>query len=735
MTIVNLKYRRIDGVNPEGVLITSGLVDVTPAYRSDTGSGQMTTITESFPVGSSITLAAGTYLFRLRASDGHGGRLKDEGVYRLVPASGTFDVDDLVETNPVVGSVTQSDVAAMIQAAVAGLIVGPGGTPTGSGPGGAFVIADVTDSTTTGRAVVKAVDPAAGRTALSAAAATHTHGVTDLTATGTRSGTTFLRGDNTWSAISGVVAGSVEWDNVANKPATFPPTTPIPQASVTGLATLASTVASNSASIAALSTGQTATAQEMIWNGNTTSTNATAYGAYDVTRTIHNFRGARNPLDAGYTMTTNDFWFQPEVLPVDPDPTPPTTITLTVTDKTTTGFRVNWTAVPGSTGYRVSRNAGGGGTEQPWPTTPAGTATDGPDVRFRDIIYLVAGATYVCTVQALPSNITASVTVNLNAATPPTEPLPPPTTTGDNKYGFMVFLGSGTAGVDQDIAGIKAAGGTWARLGMYNAGSFNASGVFVPTTATWDHFKYACQTAKAAGLKVIWDAADTLRISSTLTDAQWIVWQKSMWKYMAQTLGPWVDAWQIFNEHDGRHIRDFSPVPTLTTAYLTFFRDALQGARNSIREHHTGPVGTTVFGYPMDAARLAKWFQFHDAVSGQMDYIGLHAYPEFNGAVLTDYVNQVYARYNKPVAVLEFGVPDAGGYGTPPLYLRVGDGIVIQNNALLACGKSKFLCNTLFSLRNRVQGGTGEGGFGILDNNWAKKAYWQTVVNSIARWN
>jgi hypothetical protein len=174
-----LKYRRIDGVNPEGTLVTSGLVEVTPAYRTDTTQGQLTTVAQTFPVGQSITLAGGTYLFKLRASDGHGGRLKDEGVYRLVPASGTFDVDDLAEVTPTVTGTTQSDVAAMIAAAISGVV---GGTPTGSGPGGAFVIQDVTDSTVVGKAVVKAVDAAAGRTAIGAAPTVSPTFTTSLTA-------------------------------------------------------------------------------------------------------------------------------------------------------------------------------------------------------------------------------------------------------------------------------------------------------------------------------------------------------------------------------------------------------------------------------------------------------------------------------------------------------------------------------------------------------------------------
>jgi hypothetical protein len=168
MTTVNLKYRRIDGVNPEGTLVTSGLVEVTPAYRTDTTQGQLTTIADTFAVGSTITLAGGTYLFKLRASDGHGGRLKDEGVYRLVPNTGTFDVDDLTEVTPSASGMSISDVQALINTAVAGITAG---APTGTGPGGAFISNDVTDTTPVGRSVMKAVDATAGRTAIGAAAA------------------------------------------------------------------------------------------------------------------------------------------------------------------------------------------------------------------------------------------------------------------------------------------------------------------------------------------------------------------------------------------------------------------------------------------------------------------------------------------------------------------------------------------------------------------------------------
>ena len=68
----------------------------------------------------------------------------------------------------------------------------------------------ISDSTVTGRSVVTAVDAAAGRTALSAAADTHTHAAADITSgtlgtarlgSGTANSNTFLRGDSSWAAV------------------------------------------------------------------------------------------------------------------------------------------------------------------------------------------------------------------------------------------------------------------------------------------------------------------------------------------------------------------------------------------------------------------------------------------------------------------------------------------------------------------------------------------------------
>ncbi len=94
----------------------------------------------------------------------------------------------------------------------------------GAEPAGAVATHDANTTahgmTATGRGILQAASAAAVRTllglgtaALSAlgdfAAAIHTHGVADMTATGTRDATTFLRGDNTWAIPAGGRGGEI----------------------------------------------------------------------------------------------------------------------------------------------------------------------------------------------------------------------------------------------------------------------------------------------------------------------------------------------------------------------------------------------------------------------------------------------------------------------------------------------------------------------------------------------
>lgn len=87
----------------------------------------------------------------------------------------------------------------------------PAGATGPQGPAGA----GAADATTTSKGSVQLAGDLAGTAAAPTvpglagkAAASHTHGVADLTATGTKSATTFLRGDNTWAVPAGGAAAT-----------------------------------------------------------------------------------------------------------------------------------------------------------------------------------------------------------------------------------------------------------------------------------------------------------------------------------------------------------------------------------------------------------------------------------------------------------------------------------------------------------------------------------------------
>lgn len=80
----------------------------------------------------------------------------------------------------------------------------------------ALLSTQIIDTTTVGRAVMTAADAAAARTAIDAAATSHTHAAGDITsgiigtarlATGTADSTTYLRGDQTWATVAAAGVG------------------------------------------------------------------------------------------------------------------------------------------------------------------------------------------------------------------------------------------------------------------------------------------------------------------------------------------------------------------------------------------------------------------------------------------------------------------------------------------------------------------------------------------------
>lgn len=134
--------------------------------------------------------------------------------YRIVPSSGTpVNWEDCTQTP---GPGSTPDVPSALEARVTALEAA-----LGSVSGGASTTGGITDMPAPMKTFNQSASYSAARTTLGVAAASHTHGVNDLTATGTKDGTKFLRDDNTWVVPS--TGGAPAWADVTGKPSTFPP--------------------------------------------------------------------------------------------------------------------------------------------------------------------------------------------------------------------------------------------------------------------------------------------------------------------------------------------------------------------------------------------------------------------------------------------------------------------------------------------------------------------------------
>ena len=171
--------------------------------------------------------------------------------FRMVTGSGPVAWESLPLSTGPTGEAAPTNTQALINADLYAQIAGFAG-------GGATNLAGITNMSTDGRTLLLTPNSfSTMRGLLGAAPTSHTHvATTDLTATGTKNTTTFLRGDNTWAAPP--AAGSPAWTDITGKPSTFPPTLPITQSDVTGLA--AALTAANSAASAATAAAAAATA-------------------------------------------------------------------------------------------------------------------------------------------------------------------------------------------------------------------------------------------------------------------------------------------------------------------------------------------------------------------------------------------------------------------------------------------------------------------------------------------
>jgi hypothetical protein len=344
----------------------------------------------------------------------------------------------------------------------------------------------------------------------------------------------------------------------------------------------------------------------------------------------------------------------------------------------------------------------------------------------------LAGAT-ITSIAFGQGGVSAASVEGAGDCTPTPTPSPTPSSTptpGSGKnLGAMVFVRQ--SDFARDVAATVAAGFTWIRMdipiGVYGSVS---NGKFLPSASMVTFYRQAAEQAKAAGLKIVLVMA-AMYNSNAWSEAQFRDYNGQYVRSVSQSIGGLVDLWQIFNEHDGRDYRNHAPVD-LTVAYLTRMRDTLAQLRTALRQYSPAPVTTTPFGYPVNQARYDKWVKFFDGVGASLDVICVHAYPEKSQTTINlvpTYMSNLRNRYGKPVGILEFGLPSVTGYGTPA---QVGAAVAAQIAAIMSC--DPFVA-TVYQLRDRgVSTTNGELAFGVLNNDWTKKQYYDAVTTEVRKW-
>lgn len=294
--------------------------------------------------------------------------------------------------------------------------------------------------------------------------------------------------------------------------------------------------------------------------------------------------------------------------------------------------------------------------------------------------------------------------------------------------GMMVFVAQSTWA--QDLAETVATGAGWIRMDIPIGPYGNLTGsVFTPDTTQAAFYNQACQQAKAAGLKICLDIGALYPVSGS--EATYNTNNAAYLRSISQNIGQYVDLWQVFNENDGSDYRTQTGI-TMDQPYLDRFAVAMASARTALQQYSTAPVTTNPFGYPVDEARYTRWQTFYDTVGASCDVIGVDAYPEKSATNISNiplFLNRFKARYGKPVAVLEFGLPSVASYGT---YTEVGQTIVDQIAAVMSADP---LCAALYEVRDRGTDTTdGEDMFGLMDINFNHKSYYGAVQTEVLSW-
>lgn len=272
----------------------------------------------------------------------------------------------------------------------------------------------------------------------------------------------------------------------------------------------------------------------------------------------------------------------------------------------------------------------------------------------------------------------------------------------------------------------------WVRFNLMSEEVTNAG-----TTASvdWNEdnlavYDEAVNYAKAQGLQVflVTNVPDFAKDFS-LEDYKNVAEQ--FYTHLAERYAGKIDVWQIFNEPNVHHYRDYRQINTMSEEYLRELSEIVKLASGAIKS--ADPTSRTTVNFSRwvgNQSKSAELFgqgvKMYDLIAADIDCITLDCYPDQDAseiARLPTYVERISSNYSKPVIIGELGLPttgtqsaaDQGNYTSQAIHSLVG-------------GPRKPEAIILYELRDETTtGNPTENSFGFLN-----KPSFNTVLHAMA---
>jgi len=171
--------------------------------------------------------------------------------------------------------------------------------------------------------------------------------------------------------------------------------------------------------------------------------------------------------------------------------------------------------------------------------------------------------------------------------------------------------------------------------------------------------------AKQKGLKIalVTNAPESL---ASLPTNEYADQAAAFYTQLALRYGDKIDTWQIFNEADSHHFRNYNGQYDFDQAYIDDLKKVVEASSEAIRaisKNAKITMNASLWGADKKAIRN-RTERFFDALNGYLDFISLDPYPDVSdpNAALTipQDIEHFYKRYDgkKDIVIAEIGVSE-----------------------------------------------------------------------------